>query len=49
MELGAKERAARHGRFFLIESVIPMIGCTRYSNRADMEASHGREIFPRKI
>ena len=49
MELGAKERAARHERFCLIESVIPMIGGARYSNRADMEASHGREIFPRKI
>jgi hypothetical protein len=39
----------RHERFFLIESVIPMIGCACYSNRADMEASHGREIFSRKI
>ena len=47
--LFARLTRCRHGHFFLIEFVISMIGCSRYSNRAEMGASHGREIFPRKI
>jgi hypothetical protein len=50
MELDANERAAAVTDIsFLTEFVIPMIGCSRYSKRAEMGASHGREIFPRKV
>jgi hypothetical protein len=36
-------------RTFLFDRICDPCGCACYSNRADMEASHGREIFPRKI